>query len=238
MKKSIFTLLLLAAVTLMSAQTMQFEHDGNVFEEGQTIVCQYFADFGDYHQDLQIRNLTDNQLDVIIEKEVINDLAGTDIYFCWGMCYSSAIFVSDPNPVAAQSLSTDDLSFHALFEENVTGQVKVKLYAYARSNPDDRISLVLVAGNNTSVAEHSVSLGQAYPNPASSQVHFDYNYNGNSNVNVVVYNLLGQEVKAQSVNGSRGRINIAVDDLQPGIYFCSIQVNNATVKTEKFIVKR
>ena len=45
-------------------------------------------------------------------------------------------------------------------------------------------------------------------------------------------------MKSQLVNSRQSRINISVNDLQPGIYFCSFQVNNEVVKTEKFIVKR
>ena len=125
-----------------------------------------------------------------------------------------------------------------MFDEGVVGRTSMRVYAYARSNPDERISVVFVADNATNTTENHLSLGHAYPNPASSQVHFDYKADNYSNVNVVVYNLLGQEVKSQFVNGSQNHISIAVDDMQPGIYFCRFSINGEVVKTEKFIVKR
>ena len=36
-KKSIFTLMLMAAIGTVSAQSLRFELDGTVFEEGETI---------------------------------------------------------------------------------------------------------------------------------------------------------------------------------------------------------
>jgi hypothetical protein len=116
--------------------------------------------------------------------------------------------------------------------------VKANYSAYDRANPDEKINIIVLFGPGAGTEEHTIRLGQAYPNPASSQVHFDFSRNGNSNVNVVVYNLLGQEVKSQIASGNQGRISIAVDDLQPGIYFCSFRVDNEVVRTEKFIVKR
>lgn len=235
-KKALLTLSLMAMVGMITAQSLQFEHEGTVYQDGQTIVCQ-FIDY-EYVQELQIRNLTDNQLDVIVEKEIIDDLEGVTNFFCWGLCYDPNQLVSSPWPIAAQSLSDELFSFHFIFDEGVCGTSRVRVYAYARSNPEERISLVFEAANTTDVAENTLSLGKPYPNPASSQVSIDFKAANSSNINVVVYNLLGQEVKSQLANGMQGRINIAVDDLQPGIYFCSFQVNNEVVKTEKFIVKR
>ena len=238
-KKALLTLSFMAVIGMITAQSLQFEYEGTVYEEGQTIVCEYDDDMLEYNKkEIHIRNLTDEQQDVIVEKEVIEHLNGTQNYFCWGNCYIPTTIVSDPNPVAANSLSTDDLSFHFLYDEGIVGRTSVRIYAHTRSNPDERISVVFVADNVTNTTENFLGLGHAYPNPASSQVHFDLRSDNNSNINVVVYNLLGQEVKSQIVNGTQNRVNIAVDDLQPGIYFCSFQINNEVVKTEKFIVKR
>lgn len=239
-KKTLLTLSLMAMVGMITAQSMQFEHQGTVYEDGQTIVCEYSEDWGEFLQEnIKIRNLTDSQLDVLIEKEIIEDLPGTSNYFCFGQCYLPETYVSTSTvPVLPQSLCDEPFSFHFLYDEGVVGRTSMRVYAYARSNPEERISLVFVADNATNTKENYLSLGHAYPNPASSQVHFEYNADNNANINVVVYNLLGQEVKSQLVNGSQSRVSIAVDDMQPGIYFCRFSINGDVVKTEKFIVKR
>ena len=238
MKKAFFTLALLAVVTLLSAQTLQIEYEDHVYENGETIICEYDENLFEYIQHLQIRNLSSEEVSVTVEQDVIETFPDVMVQFCWGMCYvpSTNPFTSDPVIIPANVLSAEDFSIHISIPETETGVVKVKYSAYDRSDPDTRVSIIILAGQTAHVAENHFTLGQAYPNPATSQVHFDLQ--SNDNVDVVVYNLLGQEVKSQLVSAHQNRVNIAVDDLQAGIYFCRCSINGAVVKTEKFIVKR
>ena len=240
MKKTFFTLMLLAVAALVSAQDLQFEFDGTVYHDGDTIVSPFNEMAGEYIQTLYLRNLTDNELNVVVEREILQNVPGTTLMFCWRSCLLPDVNISQAVPIPAQTLSTDEFSSHVLFDVE-QGVVITKYYAYSsdQDEPNNRISIIIKAGTSGSgVAENTLNVGKAYPNPASSQVHFNLKANSNSDVKVMVYNLLGQEVKSQWANGSTGRINLAVDDLQPGIYFCSFLVNNEVVKTEKFIVKR
>lgn len=238
MKKTLFTLMLLAVVSFMSAQSLQFECDGVVYQDGQTIIATYDESMFEYAVHLHIRNLTDNDQNVIVVQDVIEEVAGAMVYMCWDQCAAPDNHIEDgPVAIPAQSLSDNELSCHAMFSKT-SNVVKANYSAYDRANPDEKINIIVLFGPGAGTEEHTIRLGQAYPNPASSQVHFDFSRNGNSNVNVMVYNLLGQEVKSQIASGNQGRISIAVDDLQPGIYFCSFRVDNEVVRTEKFIVKR
>ena len=236
MKKAFFTLALLAVTTLLSAQMLQFEHNGHVYQDGETIISSFNEDFGEYVVEMNIRNLTDNEMNITVEQDVLEPAEGVMMQLCWGQCMiGEEHIVSRPVSVSAQTLSTDIASFHCNFLEGETGIVKAIYHAYDARVPESKISIIVLYGKNADTPEYSFSLGQAYPNPATSQVHFDLH--SNNNVNVVVYNLLGQEVKSQLVSGHQGRVNITVDDLQPGIYFCRFTINGEVVRTEKFIVK-
>ena len=236
MKKAFFTLALLAVTTLLSAQMLQFEHNGHVYQDGETIISSFNEDFGEYVVEMNIRNLTDNEMNITVEQDVLEPAEGVMMQLCWGQCMiGEEHIVSRPVSVSAQTLSTDIASFHCNFLEGETGIVKAIYHAYDARVPESKISIIVLYGKNADTPEYSFSLGQAYPNPATSQVHFDLQ--SNNNVNVVVYNLLGQEVKSQLVSGHQGRVNITVDDLQPGIYFCRFTINGEVVRTEKFIVK-
>ena len=231
----------LTVIGWVSAQSLQFEWDGHVYADGEVIECtndEY--GYGEFIQHLQLRNLTSSDLNVIIEKEVVEDLEGTSNFFCWGQCYLNTVFVSAPVPVAANSLNTSDLSFHVIFDESVYGRVKMIYYAYDESNPSERVSInVVFSKSGVGVNENStLRFGKAYPNPASSVVNFDYTLNPGDKASVSVYNLLGQEVKSQLVNNLQGRLSISVADLSEGIYFCNLFVNGCALKTEKFVVKK
>ena len=238
-RKSIFTLMLLAFIGGVTAQNLQFELEGNVFANGEEITCTNDEwEMGEIIQHMQVRNLTDQDMEVVIEKEIVQDLEGTSNTFCFGLCYGADTFVGNPVTVAAHSLNTDDLSFHVSFfdlEGNMyEGEVVMKYYAYDRANPNDRISIVVrFVYDPTNVNESVVSLGHAYPNPASSNVHF--NVQGVENASIAIYNLLGQEVLRQDVEA--GQVTISVADLNKGIYFCNLMVNGQSVSTEKLIVK-
>lgn len=241
-RKSILTLMLLAFIGGVTAQSLQFELNGHVYADGEEITCNNDEySMGEIIQHMQVRNLTDQDLDVIIEKEIVQDLEGTSNSFCFGLCYGSDTFISNPVSVAAQSLNdavTADLTFHVSFfdlEGNIyEGAVVVKYYAYSRTNPDEKVSIVVkFVYNPSDVNENVASISPAYPNPATSVVRF--NVEGVANANIAIYNLLGQEVLNQNVEA--GQVAISVADLEKGIYFCNLMVEGKTVSTEKLIVK-
>lgn len=239
-RKTIFTMMFLAVIGCVSAQSLRFEWNGQVYSEGEEIVCtndEY--GYGEYIQHMQLRNLTSGDLNVIVEKEVLEDLEGTMNFFCWGQCYSSAVFVSDTVTVVANSLNTDDLSFHTLFEEPVFGKVLVKYSAYDANHPNERVSInVIFHKSDVGMNEMaSVYFGQPYPNPANSMVSFDYHLSGNS-ADAVVYNLVGQEVMRQEINTFDKRVSLSVADFNDGIYFCSVICNGQNLATVKFVVRK
>ena len=241
-KKSIITLMLMAAIGYVSAQSLQFELNGNVFDDGEAIECtndEY--GYGEFIQHMQIRNLTTGDLDVLVEKEVLETLDGTMNFFCWGSCFGPDVIVS-PNPVTVGGGSvTDDqaLSFHTMFEEGVYGYVVVRYYAYDERHPNERVSIIVkFHKSGVGVAEHlsPMTMSQAYPNPASSVVKFDYDFDGS--LTAVVYNIVGQEVMRQDLNANSGQMILPVADLNEGIYFCTMLVNGRAWTTQKFVVKK
>jgi hypothetical protein len=232
--------MLLAAIGYVSAQSLQFEWDGNVFYDGEAIECtndEY--GYGEYIQHMQLRNLTSNDMNVIIEKEVIETLEGTINSFCWGMCYGPDTYISpEAVTVLANSLNTDDLSFHNIYDEDVYGYVVVRYYAYDEHNPDERISIIVKFHKSAEGVDDNAQfeMSQAYPNPATSTVNFDYSFNGN--LTAVVYNILGQEVLRENLNANTGKLSLSVADLNDGIYFCTMLVNGSAATTQKFVVKK
>ena len=67
-KRSIFTLMFLVVMGWVSAQSLQFEWDGHAYTEGETIECNTPTEWGEYLQDMQIRNLTGQDLNVLVKK--------------------------------------------------------------------------------------------------------------------------------------------------------------------------
>ena len=251
MKKSIFfTLAFLAVMGWVSAQSLQFEKDGYVYSQGETVICTQVEEWGEMIQEMQLRNNSSSSLDVMLMREVVQIVDETENSFCWGSCYAPSVNVS-PRPVtmAAGELSAPGLlSFHHQIDLSYSGDPAnfvegtsiVKYYAYPFDNEDDKVCIEIhFVYDPNSVSEQSViNFGHAYPNPATSMVRFDYNLSSAENATVAVYNLLGQEVMRQSLNTLHGTAAFSVAELNEGIYFCNLFVNGQSVKTEKFIVKK
>lgn len=244
-RKSLLTMLLLAVFGIVSAQSLQFEHNGQVYSDGDVVLCnEPNFSLNELNQEFQIRNNSSEAIKVVIKKEEVEVLEGAMNYFCWGMCYGTNTFVSDPVEMAAGAVSIEgEFSTHVSFDPEGTwdpaqwlqGTVVMKYTAYNERNENDKVSIIVkFVYGTTSVEDNQVSMSQAYPNPASSVVRFNVNCPGVASV--ALYNLLGQEVLTQNVEN--GQVAISVSDLNEGIYFCNLKVNGQVVKTEKFIVKK
>ena len=226
--------MLLAFVGGVMAQSLQFELEGRVFEEGEEITCTNdIYGYGEIVQEMQIRNLTNGDLDVVVEQELVEGVEGALVSFCFGNCFAPGVNVTNPVTIPAQSLNTEDLSFHVMFTEE-TGAVLVKYIAHAQDDPDHVISMMVrFVYDPSGVSESVATMGHAYPNPASSVVRF--NVQGTEKASIAIFNLLGQEVLRQDVEA--GQVAISVAGLDKGIYFCNLMVNGEAVSTEKLVVK-
>lgn len=239
-RKSLFTFLMMAFMGYVSAQSFQVEQDGVAVAEGQTLVCTHVEEWGEYVEAFHVRNLSSSNISIVTTIELAQDLNGADVYFCWGTCNLPGVLESRPVEVPAATLSNEELSVHVLFNEAV-GCIVVKVSVFNAENPNEKLTFaVQYANDGTGIADNPAkcNMSHAYPNPASSMVRFNYDLSSASNAAVTVYNLLGQEVMSERLNGLQGQVAFSVADLNEGIYFCNLMVNGQVMKTEKFIVKK
>ncbi|HQQ94700.1 MAG TPA: T9SS type A sorting domain-containing protein [Bacteroidia bacterium] len=77
-----------------------------------------------------------------------------------------------------------------------------------------------------------------FPNPAKNSAVLSLHANEKANVNIGIYNLVGQEIKAMSVQANLGENNISLDlqGLNAGIYMVKISSGNAS-STKKLIIE-
>jgi len=86
--------------------------------------------------------------------------------------------------------------------------------------------------------ENAVSMN-IYPNPSNDYTYIDLNLTKTSNVTVTVTNMVGQQMISKDfgklASGNRN-LAIAVSQLNPGVYFFTIQAGNERI-TKKIIVE-
>lgn len=84
-----------------------------------------------------------------------------------------------------------------------------------------------------------ITLHDVYPNPVSDHAFVDYKIlNERAKAHIVVHNILGNVVGEYSLPFAENRVKIRTEDLNSGIYFYTLYIDNEGVMTRKLIVKK
>ncbi|MBO7286646.1 MAG: T9SS type A sorting domain-containing protein [Bacteroidales bacterium] len=223
---------------------LTFKFEGEAVEPGTINIVSDLNSAMEIQFDLHVINTTDADINVICEMTDDPNGVGSN-YLCWGNCYMPGVLEAE-NVVTAggEGIFNGHCMFvDAEYQTLPEGSEIHMVYTfYDERNPEDKYTFnvnfkyqsdAIVDFNNVNV------FGNAYPNPANNTVSFDYNmpFDVNS-ASVAIYNMMGQEVVKQDLNLAGSRADINVSDLNEGVYFYSLIVNNQTVKTNKFVVSR
>lgn len=107
---------------------------------------------------------------------------------------------------------------------------------------DNNLIAIRLTPHNLAIHENEVinpmTTLRAYPNPATDVINLEINASMSSEMNVSIYTITGQKIMSKTVNVNTG-INttpINVNELESGVYFCSVNANGFN-KTVKVIVK-
>ncbi|MEY2792481.1 MAG: hypothetical protein RJA76_473 [Bacteroidota bacterium] len=77
-----------------------------------------------------------------------------------------------------------------------------------------------------------------YPNPAFDYVDIDVQITANfSEVKLVIFNILGQQVKEVNLDTNNRTLRINLKDLNPGMYPYQLVVDGRSLVTKKLIVR-
>ena len=168
--------------------------------------------------------------------------------FCWGgVCYSFTTATSTHSDTLSRGDTIEYAhgGFHSIFvcgPASVIRKVHYQVYNINTSYRNDTAGFT-IQYNPTAAGINELNLSgtisQAYPNPSSSEVYIKYDVNSISQKSrIVIYAMLGKEVKEIMLNDKQGTAKIDTDDLHSGIYFYSLRVGDKTISTKKLIVTK
>lgn len=188
--------------------------------------------------DIIVNNTTAHPISVMLKKVYIQIVPGVINGMCWGgLCTPG--FEIGPGDIPASGSSTE---FH--YDYNPAGQTGISIIRYVfwiDGTPSDSVSLRIKYKHpeNVGIKEwyENYLFANAYPNPANNLTAINYNFSSDiTKAFVVVYDLLGKEVKSLPLSNNQGKIAINTSDLNNGIYFYSLVLNGKNVSTRKLIV--
>ena len=120
-----------------------------------------------------------------------------------------------------------------------------RFIVYNKSNPSESYEFDL----NFSIEEPEerrsiytsslITLHDVYPNPAVELAQVDYKIHElKPSYIVIIRNLLGNIVGKYTLDPSEGKLKMRTDDMNTGIYFFSLYIDNESVMTHKMMVKK
>ena len=84
-----------------------------------------------------------------------------------------------------------------------------------------------------------ITVYDVYPNPAVDHANVAYKLNNDAvQSKILVHNILGNIIGEYALSSMETQIRINTEDLNAGIYFYTLYVENEGVMTRKLIVKK
>ena len=244
MKKLLsFFIVAILSTVYVNAQSIILSWDGAVLEDTVSVwVDPYLAESTVFHA--VATNNTRNSMSVNVLRTNIDTIPGTINSFCWAdLCYPPFLDLSGNSVFLAAGASSEDLNFKGEFfaQENLgTSLVKYKFFNI--ENEEEFAEVVVRYWSSPTGIEvdyaDNISMSNAYPNPAHSVFKLDYSFDVRVNAaSVKVVNLLGSVVKVVELDQNSNSVSVDVSDLNTGIYFYSVIVNNEIFQTKKLVVR-
>ncbi len=187
-----------------------------------------------------VKNNTDANIDVMVRRERIDLLPTAEDSFCWGTCFPPNIDVSNrPLTIEANSILENQFTGDYAHKGTV-GESIIRYTFYLENNLYNSTSVkVIYKITPDGIDEYSQVFEslKTYPIPAKDMLNIDYKFKKeNINANVVILNILGETIYNQEITNNEGQIKINTSNLENGMYFYSIFVDNKSSVTKKFIV--
>jgi len=194
---------------------------------------------------LSIRNLTNNPLQLQI-KRLSSQLGSSQThYICWESDCLSELASSF---TSAKTIEAGGLSkkFVSVLETGlVEGTSSVKYLIYNVKNPADsvvhEVFYVIEDQNSKKILFHNpdIEVSNIYPNPVTNAAFFNYTLSSKrKNAKIIIHNVLGTIVAEYDLPSYESRIKINTSELNSGVYFYTLKVDNDNLITRKLVVKR
>lgn len=229
-----------AAFGLQAQSSFKITDWANNDVTGTTIQV-YVDTMGALTLNYNVKNISANSTTSKGRKMEVSMATGCSLSICYaGTCYGSSVYTTPckPHNTGTTNVLTADFNAGHTFSTST-----FRLAVYNCGNGSDS-AFVIVVVNPTPAGIRTLdvhaTIGEPYPNPANSMVNFNYqiaNSNG-QHVQLIMNNLLGSLVKTLDISETSGTAHLDVADLDAGMYFYTILVNNKAVATKKIIIKR
>lgn len=175
-------------------------------------------------------------------------VAGTNNFFCWGVCYLPVSVGTHPTWVSSDYVTMNPgaayANFHAYHQpQGNTGTMRYKFVWYDVANPNgpDSSWVDIDFCGLVGVPERAAAqpLLNVWPSPTQGQdLQMEYVLDRAGSARVVLYNMLGEAMRWSTLGSTQGRIQWSTSDLSPGVYFAALERAGQPLATHRFVVTK
>ncbi len=160
---------------------------------------------------------------------------------CWGICFIQSISVSPPSfSVWLQPGDTASASTHVYPDMDGVARTGDITYVFFDSdNETDTVAYQVRYETRTDLSIGNVSVEpelSVYPNPANDNLEVNYSTSGSKNTSFEIINLVGSKVYSKALESAENTLNLNISNLNSGIYFCVLKVDNKMITSKKLVV--
>lgn len=188
---------------------------------------------------LRIKNNDSKTLTLVLRK-LPSSLGSTQRSFLCqnGNCHEELVIKVEPGQ------TTSDLSIS--FYTGLSAGLNTSRYVvFNKNTPSDAVEfdvnfVVQEPEERKSIyTSRFITLHDVYPNPVIESAEIDYTiHEPKPKYTVIIRNLLGNIVNEYPLDEAENKIKMRTEDLNAGIYFFSLYIDNESVMTHKMMVKK
>lgn len=257
MKKIILSNLLLMFVAGVTAQSFQFMNKNDVNIGGSASNPPTYYEYGNAADlgltKFHVKNVSGStkMFGIAATLEYVPNTF-TDLAVCFGTaCYSASAMVATSQVINSglgenvnDGDTYTDLKLAPVtwsWADPATDSTVWIVTVFDSANPTDEQTARIVWRDNTTLTSvKNIDLNKiklsAYPNPASTN-NVTITYSIPQKGELVMYDLVGKQVKNYVLDANKNQLVANVSDLNSGVYFYAVKVNGEAIKTERLIVK-
>ena len=188
---------------------------------------------------LSVTNHSETAISLKLRKTEILMVEGAETSFCWGECYTPAVFIS-PMIITIQPGGCDLNSFvgdYRPFGMEGTSIVRYTFFDHANTTFQQSVTVFYQIGgsgtNPTGLSGQGVSV---YPNPADQFIRISLSGRGPDSKTATLVNIQGKELISENITPGCQEIIWPVSGLPAGFYFLRILGGKGNQSTHKICI--
>ena len=194
---------------------------------------------------IKIKNNTNRPIQLVVKR--LDQVIGTSqsSYFCWGNeCYEPQV---SQTPISKR-LEAGEISqnLKSILEAGLApGYSTVKYLIYDRDNPANAVehevaySVEDEGDKEIIFNSEDVRINDVYPNPVVDFAIIDYNVlKEDVSAKIVIHNVLGSIIGEFELTYLETKLKIKTDELNAGVYFYTLYIDNDGIMTRKLVIRK